>query len=290
MRDYVIGAILILVILLVPDKISSERAYAFDERQNEGKIAFIVNESTDEVPPTPTPTDKSCPNCDCKGTGVIKTGDGRTFDCPCSPDCPCKKKANTKASVEMGSTRSQEIPYEAYYVVKLTASWCGPCQAWNLNEKPKLKKVGLDVVEIDIDKNRDVLNGFKVNDKDHKSIPAFILCRKDNKKAYPSFNSGNVSGETLINKVGQLHKSLTSKVSQASPYYSQEELDALVRSSYNKNTRLMKAVMADGADVYSHLYNDHGFTKEQVVGLEYWVALALHDAVHPPSSITPRRN
>ena len=64
----------------------------------------------------------------------------------------------------------------------------------------------------------------------------------------------------------------------------------IVRSSYNRNTQLTKAVMGDNSDVYSHLYNDHGFSKEQVMGLEYWVALALHDATHEPASITPWRN
>lgn len=282
MRDYFIPILLIALILLVPDKVNAPYVYGFDERKNEGDVAFFINDY--EVADNVDVVDK---DCECGGTGQIKTGDGRTFPCPCGPDCKCKKKAGN-SGLEMGSARSQEIPYEAYYVVKLTASWCGPCKQWDKSQKGKLKAVGLEVVEIDIDKNPNVMDDFGVN-----SVPSFILCKKSNKKAYKDFVRSNVSGETLIEDVKRLHKALNPippQTSTMSPRLSVEELDAIVRLSYNRNTPLMKAVMGNNSNVYTHLYNDHGFTKEQVVGLEYWVALALHDAVHPPASITPWRS
>lgn len=292
MKNNILPIILILIILLIPDKVSETRTFAFDERMNEGTVAFVVTAYEPTVKEEEKEKEEESKDCKCNGTGYIKSPEGFKIGCPCGDNCKCKKKAGN-SGLEVGATRSQEVPYEEYYVVKFEATWCGPCKQWDKTEKGKLKAIGLEVVSIDIDKNPPD-SKFGIT-----SFPAFLLCKKDGKVAYPDrlkeiekkLKTTNLSAEILIEEVNKLHKALNpQKVSGVSSFYSQEELDSLVRSSYNKNTPLKKMTMAKGADVYSHLYNDHGFKKEQVDGLEYWVALALHDAVHEPSTITPRRN
>lgn len=278
MKDYILPLLLIALIILAPDGVTKARELIFDERENEGKIAFVVTDYS------PVKEEEKSEDCECGGTGQIRTGDGRILPCPCGPDCKCKKKAGQVPVL------LSETPYDEYYYIKLTAGYCAPCKKWDRDEKPKLKAVGLDVVEIDIEKNPQVMRDFGVT-----TIPTFIPCIKEGKRALKKVDGksvikGNLSGEDLIKNIDEIHKSLNPSTTSLSPRYSVEELDAIVRSSYGPNTPLNKAIMGDGSDVYIHLYRDHGFTKEQVVGLEYWVALALHDATHEPASITPWRN
>lgn len=289
MKDYYLPLFIILLVLLAPDKIELPNVIAFDERENEGLAAFVVTSYV------PTEQDEEkLKDCECNGTKQIITGDGVRLPCPCD-NCQCKKKL---VPTEPQQVHSQGIPYSDYYYVQFTASWCGPCKKFDREEQHKLEKLGIKVVEVDVDKNPQAMKDFGVT-----SVPTFLLCNSKDKTAYydknkpeKQFKFGNMNGESLIKKLEDHYSS--SKIAQTtiptpmtspSTLLSRSEIDALVRASYTRNTPLMKAVMARNANVYSHLKNEHGFTKEQVDGLELWVALALHDAVHPPASITPRR-
>lgn len=288
MKDYYLPIFIIVLVLLAPDKIELPNVIAFDERENEGLTAFLV---TSHVP---AEQDEKPKDCECNGTKQIITGDGVRLPCPCE-NCQCKKKL---APTEPPQTLSQGIPYSDYYYVQFTASWCGPCKKFDREEQHKLEKLGIKVVEVDIDKNPQAMKDFVVT-----SVPTFLLCNSKDKTAYydkrnpaKQFKFGNMKGEDLIKKLEDHYRANNKVVAQSPPttvtsstLLSRSEIDALVRASYTRNTPLMKAVMARNANVYSHLKNEHGFTKEQVDGLELWVALALHDAVHPPASITPRR-
>lgn len=61
--------------------------------------------------------------------------------------------------------------------------------------------------------------------------------------------------------------------------YTKSELDSLVRSSYSPSTRLTTDV-SPRSDVWIHLTRDHGFSSDQVSGMEFWVGMALNDAAH----------
>lgn len=66
----------------------------------------------------------------------------------------------------------------------------------------------------------------------------------------------------------------------------QAQLVAWVKRHYQPSTRLHASVEPPGM-VWSHLQDaNHGFLREQVQGLEFWVAYALHDASHA-RRITP---
>jgi thiol-disulfide isomerase/thioredoxin len=280
MKDYYLPIFIIILVLLAPDKIELPNTFAFDERENEGLAAFVVTSYV------PAEQDEAKPkDCECNGTKQIITGDGVRLPCPCD-NCQCKKKLAT--TEPQPQVHSQGIPYSDYYYVQFTASWCGPCKKFDREEQHKLEKLGIKVVEVDVDKNPQAMKDFGVT-----TVPTFLLCNSKDKTAYydknkpeKQFKFGNMSGESLIKKLEDHY--FSRKVAQT-PLLSQSEIDALVRASYTRNTPLMKAVMDRNANVYSHLKNEHGFTKDQVDGLESWVAHALHDAVHPPASITPWR-
>jgi hypothetical protein len=70
---------------------------------------------------------------------------------------------------------------------------------------------------------------------------------------------------------------------------SESDLRSWISKNYTPMTRLNRATVSPRSWVWTHLKQDHGFTQDQVGGLPQWMALALHDAVHPRSSplITP---
>lgn len=103
------------------------KASEWDIYDYEAQVAYASTE---------TITPESTTKCDCKGTKQIKTGDGRTFPCPCD-NCTCPKDSGAAP----GATEVKDEP-QAYLI---TASWCGPCHAFIANEVPKLKKMGYSV-------------------------------------------------------------------------------------------------------------------------------------------------
>lgn len=63
--------------------------------------------------------------------------------------------------------------------------------------------------------------------------------------------------------------------------WSKSELEEWVRQRYTPTTALMRATVAAGSSVWAHLTRDHGFTSDQINGMQRWIAMALHDAAHP---------
>ena len=53
-----------------------------DHEQNEGYVAFIVNQEEYKSPDTTPQPDPDPEKCACKGTGIITHGDGHTTPCP----------------------------------------------------------------------------------------------------------------------------------------------------------------------------------------------------------------
>lgn len=278
--------VILALLFLLPDSLEPPAPTNLYAQELEAKSIAVT------LSALPNKENAPSEECNCnKSTGKISYDGGTSFtDCPCkNSDCGCKKASDPpKAAATV-----EDVDYSKYYIIKYTAKWCGPCQVWDSREvqvidgKKYLKKNNnVQVVEIDSDKSPDIIRRENIN-----RIPSFQICRVEGAVAYPQYKYTNVSADFLLSKIRELDASLAA-ASSAESYgrYTKDELDALVRASYTKDTPLREAIMADNSQVWSHLVNEHGFLKEQVEGLEMWVALALHDAIHPPTiSITPWR-
>lgn len=277
--------LLLLLLLLVPSPKRSEPNLFAQELEAKSIANVLVMLPAAEPSPNPKPAGE----CQCdKSTGKISYDGGTSkVDCPCNGgECGCRRTSSPPVT-----TVAEDVDFSKYYIIKYTAKWCGPCQTWNAREiqvidgKKYLKKNNnVLVVEIDADKSPEILRKEKIS-----SIPAFQICKVEGAVAFPKYKYGNVSGEFLLSKIRELDASLSVTVSDYGRY-TQDELDKLVRDSYTPSTPLREAIMANNNQVWDHLVQVHGFAKNQVEDLEQWVALALHDAVHPPTvSITPWR-
>ncbi len=71
--------------------------------------------------------------------------------------------------------------------------------------------------------------------------------------------------------------------------YSASELDQWVRSRYRQDSPIRYADISPRTNKWAsqHLI-EHGYTQNQIAGLDYWVKLHLHDATHG-GLISPRR-
>lgn len=74
-----------------------------------------------------------------------------------------------------------------YYVVKWTASWCGPCKSWDKNERAKTEKFA-KVVNIDIDKYPDLAKKYNIS-----SVPQFWMCGTEDKMVYKKYTGYTTS-------------------------------------------------------------------------------------------------
>ncbi len=87
------------------------------------------------------------------------------------------------------------VQSETPTLVDFFATWCGPCKAM----QPVLDQLKTDlgdsirIIKIDIDKNQDVTEKFKV-----KGVPTFVLFKKGE---ILWRQSGGMSLQTLKNKV-----------------------------------------------------------------------------------------
>lgn len=154
------------------------------------------------------------------------------------------------------------------YLLMFTADWCGPCQAWKKSGKKKqIEDAGVSVTFVDIDKNPQYRIAGGPLPKVER-YPTFWLMVPPNQKPV----------KVWVGTVSHTEVRANLRVRR-----SKDDLDKWVRSNYTEKTPL-KTVMQKDSDVWNHLTDGtsgtHTFTNEQVIGIELWVALALHDAVH----------
>ncbi|MEO1999926.1 MAG: hypothetical protein ABGZ17_32180 [Planctomycetaceae bacterium] len=128
------------------------------------------------------------------------------------------------------------------------------------------------------------------------SVPAFRLlwCNTETKEWDDLTTwTGFVSADE-INKAIAAHKKeqtevITTSLSNEQLRLTESDLRSWITKHYTQSTPLRRGTVNPKSWVWTHLREDHEFTTKQVGGLPNWMALALHDAVHPPSSplITP---
>ncbi len=75
------------------------------------------------------------------------------------------------------------------YLVVFTASWCGPCQQWKANEKPKLDGVAVTTVDIDEQRQWGVT-----------TVPSFWVVDRATRKPLKKF-TGSTSAATLLKEL-----------------------------------------------------------------------------------------
>jgi thiol-disulfide isomerase/thioredoxin len=69
-------------------------------------------------------------------------------------------------------------------IIKISATWCGPCKNKNFlesyhNLKSKYERVnGIKFIELDIDKNSDILEDKNYYDIDVGAVPTFLISKK----------------------------------------------------------------------------------------------------------------
>ncbi len=167
------------------------------------------------------------------------------------------------------------------WVVMFTASWCGPCQNWKKSSKPSdIRSAGYQIVYVDIDKEPKWKNaGKKLPAVDR--YPTFWLVDPATKLPMKIW-TGSLSVSDL-SFVGTEDLKKTSKSEKRMIRRTKSDIESWIRRNYSSSDDL-KTDVNPKSNVWNHLVDGtsgtHVFTREQVNGLELWIALALHDAVH----------
>lgn len=82
-----------------------------------------------------------------------------------------------------------------FYVVKWTASWCGPCKQWDRDERSDVK---VTVVNVDIDKRPDLAQKYKI-----RSVPQFYICGSEDLNVHKKFTK-YTSAKTIMDSIKEL--------------------------------------------------------------------------------------
>ena len=164
---------------------------------------------------------------------------------------------------------------------------CPPCIRWNANEKAAVR---CEVEQWDTSERP--LEWLE-------SVPTFRLfwCNPETKQWDQVRNWGGFTSADSINAEIEKHREDQASQSQAVTVslpnqqlrLTEYDLRSWINEHYTPMSRLDRATVTPQSWVWTHLKQDHGFNQDQVGGLPLWMALALHDAVHPRSSplITP---
>lgn len=120
---------------------------------------FAFHEQSSEPQPEPEPQT----HCEiCRGTK--RSGDG-LGPCPCGDNCQCQRKVEPVPPKE-----TKPI----WHLVKVEASWCGPCVQWDAEKWPELKANGFvegkDLIRVDSDANPAFVREHNI-----RGLPAFLL-------------------------------------------------------------------------------------------------------------------
>lgn len=82
--------------------------------------------------------------------------------------------------------KPETVKESGTYLVVFTASWCGPCQQWKQNERPKLN--GVTITTVDIDKEKQWGVG---------TVPSFWIVDRETRKPIKKL-TGYTSADTLL--------------------------------------------------------------------------------------------
>ena len=178
--------LLFFLVTFIPFGVSPKVISLVDPYRNEGRVAFVVNESElSDIKNNKEDQEKT--ECKCGGTGVLTHGDGQKTPCPCKGTGECKCG---KPSPEPSPKPSPDLVKSRKRILYFTADWCGPCQAFKRMELPKLEKAGLpsswlndkketSIEMIDIDNDVELFNKYRGN---RASIPLLILLDENDKE------------------------------------------------------------------------------------------------------------
>lgn len=220
---------------------------------------------------------------------LLSAAPERTFQA--EPEPVLQDRTTNLLSLKEGTHDASEYQVGDYCLVDYFRSTppCPPCIKWARTEKHLVdcKIESWDVSETPVE--------FVII----KPTFRLLWCNTETKdwddlKLWEGFVSADA-----INKQIKAHKKEQEESTQAITVSlsaerltirrSESDLRSWISEHYTPMTRLNRATVNPKSWVWTHLKQDHGFTQDQVGGLPQWMALALHDAVHPRSSplITP---
>jgi hypothetical protein len=199
--------ILVLLVVLIPSELPtipnpSTITSKYELMANEGMVAIHVAsymKNLDQGTPVPKPKNHSAKDCQCGGTGKLKT-DGRiSLPCPCEV-CGCKKAGGSLPTQELTQVKQKT------QILFLTGAdgQCYPCD-WNKGKVfPYMRESGWK-----IDKNLDS-HILMVDQATHpeynvEGLPTFIVMRDGVEvERFGSFEpdrTGTKNRDAMVNKL-----------------------------------------------------------------------------------------
>jgi thiol-disulfide isomerase/thioredoxin len=181
----------------------------YSKLENEGFVGFQAAAVDDsKIEEIVDNTIHEAKDCECKGTGTIRTGDNRLLPCPCA-NCTCKKITdnNNTININLGNednqkknTESEPVPevkpelkiedLSHVIIIFTNPEWCAPCIQL---EKTTLKEL------------RDV--GFKFGQlEEHKTV--HVICLDEEHPFYSKYGKGSIP-HLLFIKDGKIYKELS---------------------------------------------------------------------------------
>lgn len=181
---------LLIILILLPTSAKAQKDFAklrLPAKAISGLFAYlsdVVVEEDTEVAVIP---------CNCKGKGKVSLdGGGSWIDCPAT-NCLAKAKG------DVVSDSIHTLNYSDYYLVKFSAKWCGGCKVWDRGVRKSLKALGINTVEIDVDKNPN--KGVSV-------LPTIWICTVKDQKAYNAYKFVSPSHAQVVAAIAKLDKEL----------------------------------------------------------------------------------
>lgn len=252
-----------------------------------GALNFMV-ESDDSTEGDETRPVAIC-NCN-KSTGKISYDGGTSLvDCPCTDGgnpCGCVncKKGEVPPSggvdVKVDSDKVDiNVDLSEYRILKLTASWCGPCVVWERNNLSKFEAAGLEVKPYDVDQaeGRALMNAVGA-----PGIPFFLVATKadnlyhkdpTNSRRYLGEYAGGFTLEDAISEIRKLDASIHPSKASGGPYY--------VRQG-DKETPINGSLWASKSVIEGHLRdgNHNAVIDWPLSKLSRYELKAIHDDDH----------
>lgn len=118
---------------------------------------------------------------------------------------------NKKEKINSSKELAKLIKKNLCVIMKISASWCGPCKNQNfLNNYDKLKNNfvsinGIKFIELDIDLDTDIIEDKNYYDIEINSVPTFIISKDGNfTRKYEGIEYLQQINEYLYNVVNNL--------------------------------------------------------------------------------------